>query len=115
MTGNSARFATQRMLDDEAATAALGRELSLFCQAGDWIGLSGGLGAGKSVLARAFIHALTAQEASIEVPSPTFTLVQLYDHLRVRVAHCDFYRLSDAAEVEELGLGGCSGKPREPG
>ncbi len=104
MADPSTQFVVTRTLHDEAATGAFGRELSLFAQAGDWIGLSGELGAGKSVLARAFIHGLTQDGASIEVPSPTFTLVQLYDDLRVPVAHCDLYRLRDLAEIEELGL-----------
>ena len=104
MAENSPQFVVTRVLADEAATAALGLELALFAQAGDWVGLSGELGAGKSVLARGLIRGLAAEGAAFDVPSPTFTLIQLYDDLRVPVAHCDLYRLGDVAEADELGL-----------
>ncbi len=91
-------------LPDEAATSALGRELALFAAPGTWILLSGGLGAGKSTLARAFIRALAPHMGEFEAPSPTFTLVQPYDFTRVPVAHADLYRLGDPFEAEELGL-----------
>ena len=103
-TTPSAPLQVSRVLESEAQTAALGRELALFVSAGDWIGLSGGLGAGKSVLARALIRALSDAGGALEVPSPTFTLVQLYGDLRVPVAHCDFYRLETVEEIDELGL-----------
>lgn len=64
--------------------------------------LSGDLGAGKSVFARAFIRFM-AEDADLNVPSPTFTLVQGYDTPRGRVDHYDLYRLEDAQEIEELG------------
>ena len=70
-------------------------------RAGDVISLSGPLGAGKTTLARAILRA--AGHAG-EVPSPTFTLVEMYETLRPPVAHADFYRLEDPAEAEELGL-----------
>ena len=89
-------------LEDEDETAALARELSLFATTGDWIGLTGDLGAGKTTFARALIRAYAG--APIEVPSPTFTLVQLYDEPRVPVAHLDLYRLDEAAEADELGI-----------
>ena len=89
-------------LPDEAATIALGEDLALALKAGDTIALSGDLGAGKSTFARAVIRAI-ADDPFLEVPSPTFTLVQSYD-LRVPVSHFDLYRLGDPAEVEELGL-----------
>ena len=96
----------RRALPDAAATEALGRELSLFAKAGDWILLFGDLGTGKTTLARAFIRAMMPPEmaAEAEVPSPTFTLVQPYDATRVPVAHVDLYRIADPFEVEELGL-----------
>lgn len=89
-------------LADEAATQRLGEDLALMLRRGDCLALSGDLGAGKSTLARALIRAL-ADDPHYEVPSPTFTLVQSYD-LPLPVAHFDFYRLSDAGEVDELGL-----------
>ncbi len=100
----SSFFELCRNLPDAEATAELGRELSLFVAAGDCICLDGDLGTGKTSLARALIRALEPHGTEIEVPSPTFTLVQLYGELRVPVAHCDLYRLSDPREVDELGL-----------
>jgi tRNA threonylcarbamoyl adenosine modification protein YjeE len=92
-----------RQLADETATQALAAELSLVARAGDVILLDGDLGTGKSTFARAFIRALSGG-ADIEVPSPTFTLLQVYESLRMPVAHADLYRLSTAAETDELGL-----------
>ena len=71
-------------------------------RAGDAIALKGDLGAGKSTLARALIRAL-ADDIGLEVPSPTFTLVQSYE-TRVPVHHFDLYRLSSPDELDELGL-----------
>lgn len=91
------------LLDDEAATMALGLELSLFLRRGDLLTLSGDLGAGKTTLARAIVRAFCGDE-EIEVPSPTFTLVQPYLSSRGALSHFDLYRISDPGEVEELGL-----------
>ncbi len=91
-----------RFLTDEAATIQLGEDLALALKAGDCLALSGDLGAGKSTLARAFLRAI-ADDDGLEVPSPTFTLVQSYD-LRIPVAHFDLYRLADASELDELGF-----------
>ncbi|MCB2079419.1 MAG: tRNA (adenosine(37)-N6)-threonylcarbamoyltransferase complex ATPase subunit type 1 TsaE, partial [Novosphingobium sp.] len=63
-----------RVLPDAEATGRLAREVALFAKAGDMIALTGDLGAGKTTFARAFIRAL-AHDDSLEVPSPTFTLV----------------------------------------
>jgi len=89
-------------LEDEAATGRLGEDLALAVKPGDCLTLSGDLGAGKSSLARALIRAI-ADDPALEVPSPTFTLVQAYD-LRIPVAHFDLYRLADGSELEELGF-----------
>ncbi|SMC89435.1 tRNA (adenosine(37)-N6)-threonylcarbamoyltransferase complex ATPase subunit type 1 TsaE [Rhizobium sp. RU36D] len=89
-------------LADEGATARLGEDLALALSAGDCLALHGDLGAGKSTLARAFLRAM-ADDDDLEVPSPTFTLVQSYA-LRLPVAHFDLYRLGDASEMAELGL-----------
>ncbi|WP_457586899.1 tRNA (adenosine(37)-N6)-threonylcarbamoyltransferase complex ATPase subunit type 1 TsaE [Ensifer canadensis] len=91
-----------RFLADEAATIKLGEDLALALKVGDCLALSGDLGAGKSTLARAFLRAV-ADDDSLEVPSPTFTLVQSYE-LRIPVAHFDLYRLGDASELDELGF-----------
>lgn len=91
----------ERFLKDEAATIQLGEDLALALKVGDCLALSGDLGAGKSTLARAFLRAV-ADDDGLEVPSPTFTLVQSYD-LRIPVAHFDLYRLADSSELDELG------------
>ncbi|MFS2176026.1 tRNA (adenosine(37)-N6)-threonylcarbamoyltransferase complex ATPase subunit type 1 TsaE [Rhizobium pisi] len=89
-------------LEDEAATDRLGNDLALALKAGDCLALSGDLGAGKSSLARAFLRTM-ADDEGLEVPSPTFTLVQSYD-LRIPVSHFDLYRLGDPSELTELGF-----------
>lgn len=89
-------------LCNEADTIRLGEDLALALKPGDCLALSGDLGAGKSTLARAFLRALAA-DPDLEVPSPTFTLVQSYA-LRIPAAHFDFYRLSGRDELEELGF-----------
>jgi tRNA threonylcarbamoyl adenosine modification protein YjeE len=89
-------------LPDEAATIRLSEDMALAVRRGDYIALSGDLGAGKSTFSRALIRAI-ADDAFLEVPSPTFTLVQSYD-LRIPVAHFDLYRIADAAEIDELGF-----------
>ncbi|MCQ1852121.1 tRNA (adenosine(37)-N6)-threonylcarbamoyltransferase complex ATPase subunit type 1 TsaE [Neorhizobium galegae] len=99
MSGETALTLT---LADEAETIRLGEDLALALKKGDWIALSGDLGAGKSTFARAFLRAL-ADEDELEVPSPTFTLVQSYE-LRIPVSHFDLYRLGDASELDELGF-----------
>jgi len=70
---------------------------------GDVVALSGGLGAGKTTLARAIIAGLGHAG---EVPSPSFSIVEVYDSpsLRLPTVHADFYRLADPREAEELGL-----------
>ena len=90
------------LLTDEAATIEWGEDLALIAKTGDCFCLKGDLGAGKSTLARAFLRAM-ADDPGLEVPSPTFTLVQSYD-LRLPVSHFDFYRLSDSSELDELGF-----------
>ena len=87
-----------------AAMEALARELSLWARPGLALHLSGDLGAGKSTFARAFIRALALDDREFDIPSPSFSLVQSYDALRVPVVHVDLYRINSAAEVTELGL-----------
>ena len=88
-------------LADETATAALAARLAALARPGDVIALSGELGAGKTSFARAFIRARGGGES---VPSPTFTLIQSYELPRFPLVHADFYRLSGAAELAELGF-----------
>ncbi len=84
-------------------TEAIGRALADILQPGDLVALEGDLGSGKTALARATIRALL-RDPALEVPSPSFSLVQLYQGPEAPVVHADLYRLSDASEVAELGL-----------
>lgn len=93
----------ERFLPDDAATAAFGAELAATLRPGDLVLLEGDLGAGKTALARAIIRTL-AGDAGMEVPSPTFALIQPYETPAGQVLHADLYRLGDPREVEELGL-----------
>lgn len=88
-------------LNDEAATVALAAAIAAVVRTGDVIGLTGDLGSGKTVFARAFIQSLGGAE---EVPSPTFTLVQFYDLPDFTLYHFDLYRIENAEEVIELGM-----------
>ncbi len=90
-------------LPDLAAMEAFGQRIAAQLQAGDVVALTGGLGAGKTTLARAIISALGYDA---EVPSPTFTIIETYDPPAVRLplVHADFYRLERPGEVEEIGL-----------
>lgn len=86
-------------------TAHIAQALGRGLQAGDVVLLSGPVGAGKSHFARALIQSRLAALGRMEdVPSPTFTLVQSYDLGPVELWHADLYRLTDAAECDELGL-----------
>jgi tRNA threonylcarbamoyl adenosine modification protein YjeE len=88
---------------DEGELCGLAGLLTVCLRSGDTIALRGELGAGKTTFARALIRAL-ANDPDLEVPSPTFTLVQAYEASRFSVAHLDFYRLQSPDEVTELGL-----------
>ena len=88
-------------LPDLAAVTAFGAHIAANLQPGDVVALSGGLGVGKTTLARAIIAALGHQG---EVPSPTFTIIETYEGLRVPLVHADFYRLERPQEADELGL-----------
>ena len=88
-------------LGNEAATANLMADLALLIGPGDVITLSGDLGAGKTAAARAMIRYL-AGDAALEVPSPTFTLVQGYDLPSFQLLHADLYRVNDPNELEEI-------------
>ncbi len=89
-------------LPNEQATEALGATLAARLKPGDVVGLKGDLGAGKTTLARAIIRAAAADPELI-VPSPTFTLVEVYDTPRGSYWHFDLYRLDEPQQVYELG------------
>lgn len=88
-------------LPDETATAALAARLAACARPGDVIALRGELGVGKTSFARAFVR---ARGGAGEVPSPTFTLVQVYELPGGAVWHFDLYRLRDPEEAWELGI-----------
>ncbi|SDI77113.1 tRNA (adenosine(37)-N6)-threonylcarbamoyltransferase complex ATPase subunit type 1 TsaE [Aliiruegeria lutimaris] len=108
MTGPSQISLYQCSIDlpDAEATAQLGAHLARLLQPGDCLLLSGPIGAGKSHLARAAIRCLMEEngEASEDIPSPTYTLVQTYPAGDTELWHADLFRLTDPSEVMELGL-----------
>lgn len=86
----------------EAETEAFAHELADAARAGDIYLLDGDLGAGKTAFSRAFIRRLT-NDTALNVPSPTFTLVQVYETSKAPVHHFDLYRLKEADEIFEIG------------
>jgi tRNA threonylcarbamoyladenosine biosynthesis protein TsaE len=88
-------------LPDQATTEALARRLASLAHAGDCVLLEGPLGAGKTTLARAFLRAAANDEA-LEVPSPSFTLVQIYETKIGPVFHYDLWRLDGPGSLTEL-------------
>jgi hypothetical protein len=99
----SGGFSYAVALANEQATQRLVVDIAAALEPGDLITLSGDLGAGKTTFARAMIRQL-AGDPEIEVPSPTFTLMQIYDLPRFTVVHADLYRLDGPAELAELGF-----------
>ncbi len=95
-------FRHHRMLANEAETRELAMDLAMAAQPHDVVTLEGDLGAGKSTLARALIRAI-AEDEKLEVPSPTFALIQPYDLKRLPVIHADLYRVTSPDEIAELG------------
>ena len=89
-------------LPDETVTAALAARISALAASADVIALKGDLGTGKTTFARAFIRARGARDE--EVPSPTFTLVQVYELVPTAIWHFDLYRLQSSEEAWELGI-----------
>ncbi len=96
------RIAGLHDLHDLSATEWLARRIAAHLRPADAILLDGPLGAGKTSLARAMIRAM-AQDPTLEVPSPTYTLVQTYETPRLTVHHFDLWRLDQEADLSELG------------
>ena len=94
------RFISEILLD-EAALVDFGSRLAPYLLAGDVLALTGDLGAGKTTFSRGVIQSLLGD---VEVPSPTYTLVQTYECPNYELWHCDLYRLEAPADVLELGL-----------
>lgn len=92
----------RRWMLDEDGVRTLGRALGGTLAPGDVVALTGPLGAGKSVLARAMVYG-AGVPGSVRVASPTFTIVQEYAG-RLPVHHADLYRLAHASELDEIGL-----------
>lgn len=101
MVMNRQSEGTRIALTDEAATVRFAHAVARLLRPGDVIALTGDLGAGKTVFARAVVRALTGKEE--EVPSPTFTLVQTYAAQVGEIWHFDLYRVGDSEDVLELG------------
>lgn len=93
----------ESVFPNEEAIRLLAGEVAGVLVAGDVVALSGGLGSGKTAFARALIRHL-AGNPDLEVPSPTFTLLQTYDLPGLRLVHLDLYRIGDQNELVELGL-----------
>ena len=92
-------------LNTPAETEALARRVAVVLGQGDVLLLQGEIGAGKSHFARSAIdERLSLVGAAEDIPSPTFTLVQVYHAGTLEIWHCDLYRLSDPDEAAELGL-----------
>jgi len=100
-TAGSASFTVT--LRNEPATARFAMDVGVALEPGDLVTLSGDLGAGKTAFARALIRYL-AGDSTVEVPSPSFTLMQTYELPRFPLVHADLYRLSGTAELAELGF-----------
>lgn len=87
------------------ATARLARALAPHLRPGDTLALGGDLGSGKSFFARALIAARLEAVGRVEdIPSPTYTLVQIYDLGEAQLWHADLHRLGSPDEAMELGL-----------
>jgi tRNA threonylcarbamoyladenosine biosynthesis protein TsaE len=91
-----------RDLPDERATEALARQIAALLRPGDAVLLEGSLGTGKTTFARALLRHLTG-DAMLDVPSPSYTLVQSYETPLGFVHHFDLWRLDGPGDVAELG------------
>src|SRR5689334_21840606 len=103
LAASSTRSGFSLVLPSEAATRRLAIDVASILKPGDLVTLSGDLGAGKTAFARALIRHLAGDDR-LDVPSPTFTLVQTYALPRFTVVHADLFRVGQASELTELGV-----------
>ncbi len=87
---------------NELETVEIAARFAAALKSGDVVAISGELGAGKSIFCRAVMRALGVTDEAL--PSPSFAIIQEYDAGDCRVAHMDWYRLEDAAEIDMLGV-----------
>jgi len=92
----------QKRLNNEVETLEFAKQFSSRLKPGDVVALSGELGAGKSVLARAVMRSLGVEDKAL--PSPTYTIIQEYEGKACRIAHMDWYRLEGVEELEAIGV-----------
>ena len=86
---------------NEQEMCALAARLAKLLRGGDCLTFNGTLGAGKTTFIRAMVQSLAGVE---NVPSPTFTLVQIYDSPIGSLWHFDLYRLKQPEDIYELGI-----------
>jgi N-acetylmuramate 1-kinase len=89
-------------LPNLSATEALAAMIAGLFGANDLITVSGDIGVGKTTFARALIRSLS-ENPQLEVPSPTFTLMQVYETAQFPIVHADLYRIGSPRELEGLG------------
>jgi tRNA threonylcarbamoyladenosine biosynthesis protein TsaE len=82
-------------------TRRFGAQVASCVQAGDIFALEGELGAGKTEFVRGLVAALGGQAV---VRSPSFPILNIYQTTKIPVYHFDFYRMSDCAELDEIGF-----------
>src|SRR3954469_25094612 len=99
----SAEASFSAVLPDEHTTRRLMVDIASVIEAGDMVTLSGDLGAGKTPFARPMIRHI-AGDPALDVPSPTFTLMQLYNLPRFPIVHADLYRIANAGGTGEIGV-----------
>ncbi|MCL1836350.1 MAG: tRNA (adenosine(37)-N6)-threonylcarbamoyltransferase complex ATPase subunit type 1 TsaE [Treponema sp.] len=98
------RFPTKRISSSPEETEAIGREIGLALKPGESVALSGGLGAGKTCIARGIAAGLGIAE---NITSPTYTIVSEYPagSRGIPLYHIDAYRLSGDEDFENTGAG----------
>ena len=102
MKNGNATISVKLALPDISAVRRFAGWIAPRLNKGDWLLLSGDLGAGKTELARCIIRQIFGVHT--DVPSPTFTLIQHYESPEIKLLHTDLYRLESSEEIAELGL-----------